>query len=394
MRKLLISIVIISLLTISLNIPERALAFDTSSDNYLRGKYYNNLVGDADFIDVNSMTVSQIQAFLVSKGSYLARAPSSKLGSGAGGRKASRIIWDASHGYREASGTSRGITVTNTVSPMVLLVTLQKEQSLITRTTYDSWAMTASMGYGCPDSGGCDPTYRGFTNQVEWAAWQMRWNYEASGKNEAWWDSNYPNGYQYFVGNTGSFGWGSTYYNVIFRNKSTGSLYRYTPHVGYGNFNFWRLMIDWFDISPVTLGGTVHSSDDHVTISDTTYRNLVKISGSKASNSFAYYGSTLLAGSGKTSWTIRFSPQVRKQTYYITYKSSGGTTLGRKKIIIDRRKVGDVNGDGTVDLLDVSLMSDAWGKVVRDDASLNLNPEGDSVVDLLDISLMANSYEG
>ena len=68
--------------------------------------------------------------------------------------------------------------------------------------------------------------------------------------------------------------------------------------------------------------------------------------------------------------------------------------MAQKKITIDRRKVGDVNGSGRVDLLDVSHMSDAWGLTVKDDAWLNLNPDSDNVVDLLDLSLLANSFEG
>jgi hypothetical protein len=39
-------------------------------------------------------------------------------------------------------------------------------------------------------------------------------------------------------------------------------------------------------------------------------------------------------------------------------------------------------------------MSDAWGVTVKDEASLNLNPDKDNIVDLLDLSLLANSYEG
>jgi len=56
--------------------------------------------------------------------------------------------------------------------------------------------------------------------------------------------------------------------------------------------------------------------------------------------------------------------------------------------------IDDVNGDGKVDLLDVSHMSDAWGVTVKDDAWLNLNPESDNIVDLLDLSLLAGSFEG
>ena len=88
-----------------------ALAFDTSSDNYINGQYYNSLVSDGDFVDVNSMSVGAIQAFLSGKGGYLANAPSSQLGDRAGGRNAAQIIYDAAHGAGEASGSLNGISI-------------------------------------------------------------------------------------------------------------------------------------------------------------------------------------------------------------------------------------------------------------------------------------------
>lgn len=375
--------------------PSAALAFDTSSTNYINGGYYHNLVSDSDFLDINSMSVGAIQDFLVSKGSALASAPSDRLGNGANGRSAAQIIYDAAHGYGEASGTARGITVANeTVSPRALLVTLQKEQSLITLTTLEDNRLRVATGYGCPDGGGCDERYYGFAHQVEWAAWQLRYNYEAAGKDTSWWQTHYPSQKHYRLNNVLSLDWAGTFYQVTMKNRATPALYRYTPHVGYGNFNFWRLMIDWFGISPITLGGNPEYSDDGDTISTATYKTVTKVSGSKNSSSYVYSEGTQIASPGDTGWTVEFRPGVGIHNYTIVYKNSSGTTTGTKLITIDRRKTGDVNGDVKVDLLDLSLMSDAWGRVVQDDASLNLNPETDNTVDLLDISLFATGFEG
>lgn len=371
------------------------LAFDTSSTNYINGKYYNNLISDSAFINVNSMSTSAIQSFLNSKGGYLANAPSSQLGTGADGRKAAKIIYDAAHGHREASGTLNGIVIntsTGTINPMAIIVTLQKEQSLITRTDYSQNALDKAMGYGCPDGGSCSPTYKGFTNQVEWAAWQLRYNYEAAGKDVSWWNSHYST--HYYVGKTRSHGWSGTYYLVTYKNKATAGLYRYTPHVGFGNYNFWQLMINWFNVTPGSGGGvTPQTYNDTESIATTTYRTKVSVAGTKATGVTVYYGSTKIANSTATTWKVTISPIVGKKSYYIYYKN-GSSTVAQKKITIDRRKVGDVNGDKKVDLLDVSHMSDAWGKTVKDEASINLNPDKDNIVDLLDLSLLANSFEG
>lgn len=394
-RKLLIAFVVMAVALTPIGLTPKALAFDTSSNNYINGQYYNSLVSDGDFLDINSMSVASIQSFLNGKGGYLAGAPASVLGDRANGRSAAQIIYDAAHGSGEASGTLHGIaitTATGTVSPKALLVTLQKEQSLITRTDFSQNALNKAMGYGCPDSGGCDAKYNGFTNQVEWAAWQLRYNYEAAGKDASWWSTRYST--HYYEGYSRSHNWNSTYYVVTYKNKSTAALYRYTPHVGYGNFNFWRLMIDWFGVGTTSGGGTTLAINDTETISQTTYRTRIKIAGTKSTSDQAYFGTTGLAGAGTSTWSYEFDTPVGAHDYYIYYKDSGNNVIAQKKISIDRRKVGDVNGDGKVDLLDVSSMSEAWGLTVKDDASLNLNPEADNVVDLLDLSLLANSFEG
>ncbi len=394
-RKFLITFIVMAVALTPVGLTPKALAFDTSSGNYINGQYYNSLVGDGDFVDVGSMSAASIQSFLQSQGGYLAGAPSSVLGDRAGGRSAAQIIYDAAHGSGEASGTLNGIsitTATGTVSPKALLVTLQKEQSLVTRTDFSQNALNKAMGYGCPDSGGCDAKYNGFTNQVEWAAWQLRYNYEAAGKDASWWSSHYST--HYYNGYSRSHNWGNTYYVVTYKNRSTAALYRYTPHVGYGNYNFWRLMIDWFGVGTSSGGGSTLAINDTETISQTTYRSKIKIAGTKATDSRAFFITTLIADTGSSSWSTEFDAPVGVSEYFVYYRDGNGTELAKKKITIDRRKTGDVNGDTKVDLLDVSSMSDTWGLTVKDDASINLNPDTDNVVDLLDLSLLANSFEG
>ena len=196
----------------------------------------NFLISDSAFTNVDAMDVGAIQRFLQSKNSYLKDFSE-------GGRTAAQIIWDAAHGHGEASGSWNGINVINTVNPQVILVTLQKEQSLITKTYQDDNALRKAMGYGCP-GGGCNPKYAGFTNQVEWGAWQLRYNFEGSARGTF---SDYQVGQWMHFYNTfpNPYG-GPPEQDVHIDNQATASLYRYTPHVYNGNYNFWRLFNQWF----------------------------------------------------------------------------------------------------------------------------------------------------
>ena len=239
----------------------------------------NELISDGEFININAMNAGDIQRFLESKGSFLKDYSEN-------GRSAAQIIYDASHGYGEASGPPPNgcynniciNTSTGTVNPRVLLVTLQKEQSLITMTEKNDDALRAAMGYGCPDGGGCYSEYAGFTNQVEWAAWQFRYNYEGS--------VNSPSGFgAYTVGNNIHFY--NTYPNpyggpseqdVHIDNRATASLYRYTPHVYNGNYNFWRLYDQWFvqkeySASLVSQSSYPSMSRDQTTSIEVKFRN-------------------------------------------------------------------------------------------------------------------------
>ncbi|MCX6809221.1 MAG: hypothetical protein NTZ65_00470, partial [Candidatus Berkelbacteria bacterium] len=191
----------------------------------------SNLISDGVFIDTGKMDTAAIQRFLERKGSFL-------QGISEGGRSAAQIIYDAAHGRNDAAGSINGITInesTGTVNPAVILTTLQKEQGLITMASRDDGALQRAMGYACPDSGGCNSSYATFTKQVESGAWQLRYNYErASGHGF----SDYQVGQSFnFDGNGG-----------IFSNRATASLYRYTPHVYNGNYNFYNFFVANFSV--------------------------------------------------------------------------------------------------------------------------------------------------
>ena len=163
-------------------------------------------------------------------------------GSVSGGNKsAARIIYDVAQACN--------------ISPKVLLVTLQKEQSLIT----DDWPWPVqyqkAMGYGCPDTSGCDPQFAGFFNQVWYAARQFQrykiqsslFNHRAGQTSRVYYNPSTSCGYT----------------NITMYNHATAGLYNYTPYQpnsaalsnlygtgnscsAYGNRNFWRMYSDWF----------------------------------------------------------------------------------------------------------------------------------------------------
>jgi hypothetical protein len=141
------------------------------------------------------------------------------------------------------------------ISPKVLIVLLQKEQSLVT----DDWPWSiqyqSATGYGCPDTAACDSQYYGFFNQVYNAAHQFQ-RY-----------TKQPQNFNFAAGRTSNIqynpngGCGSSAVGV--QNSSTAALYNYTPYQpnaaalanlygtgdgcsAYGNRNFWRLFNDWF----------------------------------------------------------------------------------------------------------------------------------------------------
>ncbi len=148
-----------------------------------------------------------------------------------------------------------GVAQSCGVSPKVLIVLLQKEQSLVS----DDWPWSiqyrSATGYGCPDTAACDSTYYGFFNQV-YAAARVYKYYAAHPA-----DFNYRAGRDNFVlYNPNSACGGSM---VFLQNQATAGLYIYTPYQpnpaalsnlygtgdgcsAYGNRNFWRMYRDWF----------------------------------------------------------------------------------------------------------------------------------------------------
>ena len=149
------------------------------------------------------------------------------------------------------------------VSQKVLLVLLQKEQSLVTDTWPAQNQYDRATGYACPDSGpnnsaNCNAEYYGFFNQVYMAAWQFK-HYQATASTRDAYRAGAWNSILYSPYTDRNCGAESVY----IQNQATAGLYVYTPYVpnqaalnnlygtgdscsSYGNRNFWRLYTDWF----------------------------------------------------------------------------------------------------------------------------------------------------
>lgn len=159
----------------------------------------------------------------------------------AGMKSAAQIIYDVAQEY--------------SINPQVLLVMIKKE-SLVWG---DNWPLKYEydtvMGYGCPDNAPCNEAYYGFYNQVQKAAWQLKYYRE------------HPMSYRYKPGQNNNIQYHPNIAcgtkQVHLENIATTSLYIYTPYTpngaalraypgtgdgcsSYGNRNFYMFFREWF----------------------------------------------------------------------------------------------------------------------------------------------------
>ncbi|MEO7016384.1 MAG: hypothetical protein ABI067_07560 [Leifsonia sp.] len=214
-----------------------------------------NIISDDSFFNPDAMSAADIQLFLDDRSCqrqdstpclahYRVDTPS--LPASAGRCTALR----GARNERASSIIAR-VAQACTISPRVLLVLLQKEQSLLTAPSASGYQK--ATGYACPDTSACDAKYFGFFNQVYRAAWQFReytvhpkdWRYKI-GTNRVQYHPN------------ASCGAGE----VRIVNQATANLYNYTPYQpnketltdpqgagacsAFGNLNFSRLYNQWF----------------------------------------------------------------------------------------------------------------------------------------------------
>ena len=195
----------------------------------------NNIISQFQMFDYNSMSLAEIQSFLVSKNSYLANYTtlgySSTCGTDTGSEnstcvmqnmRASEIIYSAAQRYR--------------VNPKYILVMLQKEQGLIQWKGIPpekrlDWACGYAVCDGCSLSNPKVLKYKGFGKQVDNAAGAMRFY------------SDNVNVYAYIKKAGVAYAIDGDVIKA--QNQATANLYTYTPHIS-GNYTYWRVYQRYF----------------------------------------------------------------------------------------------------------------------------------------------------
>lgn len=256
MRKLLgllTSVIVASGLLMAFSTPPKAEAALASQFNP------GFIISDQNFFDGTSMSPMDVARFIDSKSGicrpgytclkdYLQAVPNMPA-------EANLCKGYRAHPIQSAAEIISRVAESCGVSAKVLLVLLEKEQSLVT----DTWPLTSqytkATGFACPDTAPCDASYGGFFYQVYNAARQLRnygvvperWNYRAGTVNTILFNPNRACGSS----------------QVFIQNRATAALYNYTPYQpnaaamrnlygtgdscsAYGNRNFWRLYTDWF----------------------------------------------------------------------------------------------------------------------------------------------------
>ena len=160
------------------------------------------------------------------------------------------------------------------INPQVIITTLQKEQSLITRTScYDGSidVRAKAMGMGCSEGGTCPPpTYAGFEKQVMKGAWQLAFNRQRAEGNTGWGenDSIVYSG-QMTRGTFRRCGSCALVYfdgyasppldgqSIFIETAATASLYTYTPHL---NQSFPSIFTNWFGSTDSSLYYACHNA--------------------------------------------------------------------------------------------------------------------------------------
>ena len=306
------------------------------------------IISDTEFYDANSMTQAQIQSFLEARvpvcETWKSAGPSDPIVclrdyrmttitmpadalcpteyGGATNERASAII------YKVARACN--------INPKVLLVTLEKEMSLVSHSWPSAWRYTKAMGYGCSDTAPCIETYAGLQKQLYLAAKQFQryrtnpsaYNYRAGRVNNIYF---YPPNQKPECG----------YAPVFIQNVATASLYNYTPYQpnaaalnnmygsgnacsSYGNRNFWRIYTDWF-------GSTLQA--------------------------------TTFTSTGAANHLVGIDPIGRAWAYPVagSYSWSPRASLGSGWTGIERLiGIGDFDGNGHRDLIGIDAAKKAW----------------------------------
>jgi len=374
------------------------------------------LLSDEVLRDYNSMSEADINNFLRSKGSWLADyiipqnisvaypylQPDGSVtigyvdafqgynGKNFFGKTVARLIFEEAQEHH--------------INPRVILVLLQRESSAITKNAPSSkltetWPLfyyfnEAMASCLAGDTSQCNnDLYRqravdfgGVGQQIAYATYWLELRFQGYSTSKTYLTPLSIDGQSFSI-----------------RNAATYLLYVYTPHLS-ANKNFYDIFVSWFcdptgtqclSSSPAPPASPLPDApNDLLKFSSKTYKDTLVLRGSKSVNVRVFLGDTLIADLGSNAWEITLRPQIGVTNQSLLYKDTNGNVVGSKPIEVERHKIADINGDGRVDLLDLSILASFFGVSNPPDPLVNLNPEVDNEVNILDLSILAANWSG
>ncbi len=229
--KRLSSILAAILVAAQISSPFFANAQSTTSNDLIPQEDLQNgfdpdqILDDSDIFDLGKMDLQGIRNFLSVRGT-LGRITLRDIDGK--DKEPAEIIWRVATSYK--------------INPQYLLALMQKEQSLVEDPNPEQKQFDWATGFGVCDSCSKDDpaiqNYKGFANQLEYAAKQHRERYllQILGKGAT--ISGYAPGKL------------TTIDALAIRptNNATAMLYTYTPHI-HGNLNLWHIWRRWFALA-------------------------------------------------------------------------------------------------------------------------------------------------
>jgi len=291
----------------------------------------NRVLSDEVFRDFDSMSAADIQAYLDKQPGPLkklvtsdydttitlsASRPNVNLTPDTDGvkKRASLIIWEACQQWH--------------VNPKVMLTMLQKEQSLLSRTSVTKTTIARAIGAGCP--GGATNRYPGFGNQMWHGAMRLD-GYGETGK----------------VGPTfGLYRPGMNVWDIYKHPQvkvypysvATYKLYVYNPSIG-GNTSFWNIYKARFGNSlwpAVTRSTSTRISAPSSVKAGRTFGVSGRVTDPAAPGGVTIYQSRLVGGKWRSAGSARAAvvngrftcslKLTKKGTWRLIAKYSGGET--------------------------------------------------------------------
>lgn len=231
-----------------------------------------NIISDALFYDGGAMTAAEIQSFLDAK---IANTKAGKCTNGkclnvlsitSDSKKAyysvttgNLVCGDLTGGTMHVSEFIYRVQVACGISAKVILVTMQKEQGLVTSTAPSDTELRRAMGHLCSDTAPCESSAAGIANQIFGGAEQLK-KYKATNFGKQ------PSTTAQYIAYSPTASCGGT--NIVIRNYATAALYNYTPYQpnaaslaagyglgdacsSYGNRNFYNYYTAWFGSTQV-----------------------------------------------------------------------------------------------------------------------------------------------